>query len=126
LDGFGRKKAARRRRAQVTCDEKGTWGYLIAWEFRPKAGAEDRFEEAYGPNGVWATFFAKGSGFIATELNRDLKEPRRYLTLDLWASQEAYERFRTEHLAEYQAIDAQSEALTEQERELGRFERLGS
>jgi len=109
----------------VTGDAKNTWGYLIAWEFCPKAGAEKRFEEAYGPQGVWAAFFKRGEGFVATELNRDLKDPRRYLTLDLWVSRAAYDKFRADHLAEYQAIDAQCEALTEQETELGRFERLG-
>ena len=104
--------------------DKGTWGYLIAWEFRPRAGAEDRFEKAYRPNGIWASFFAQGKGFIATELNRDLKDARRYLTLDFWASKEAYETFHNQHKSEYHAIDAQCEALTEQETELGRFERL--
>jgi heme-degrading monooxygenase HmoA len=110
----------------MTANERDTWGYLIAWQFRPKAGAESRFETAYGPDGVWAKFFAQGDGFIATELNRDLRDPGRYLTLDLWVSKEAYDRFRSEHIAEYKAIDAQCEELTKQETELGQFERLVS
>jgi heme-degrading monooxygenase HmoA len=97
---------------------------MIAWEFRPKAGAAERFEEVYGPEGLWARFFAQGEGYVGTELNRDLKDPRRYLTLDLWVSKAAYDKFRADHAAEYQAIDAQCEALTEHEAELGRFERL--
>ena len=108
----------------MTALERGTWGYLIAWQFRPKEGAERQFETAYGPNGVWAKLFMQGEGFIATELSRDLQHPRRYLTLDFWASKEAYEQFRTEHVAEYKEIDVQCEELTEQETELGRFERL--
>jgi len=104
---------------------KATWGYMIAWEFRPKVGAEQRFEQAYGPRGVWAEFFAQGEGFIATELSRDLKDAGRYLTLDLWVSKEAYERFHAEHAGEYRAIDAECEAFTDQETELGRFERVG-
>lgn len=108
----------------MTGDPK--WGFMIAWEFRPRPGVEQRFEEAYGPQGVWARFFAKGEGFIATELNRDLNDYGRYLTLDLWTSKAAYESFRARHLAEYQAIDEKCEALTEQEIELGRFERVGS
>jgi len=109
----------------MTGEGNVTWGYMIAWEFRPKGGAASQFEEAYGPQGVWAKFFAQGKGFIATELNRDLKDASRYLTLDLWVSKEAHERFLAEHGGEYRAIDAQCEALTEQENELGRFERLG-
>ncbi len=110
----------------MTTNERDTWRYLIAWQFRPKGGAEREFEAAYGPNGVWAKFFMQGEGFIATELNRDLRDPSHYLTLDLWVSKEAYDRFRSEHIAQYQEIDAQCEALTEQETELGQFERLSS
>ena len=62
----------------MTAPERSNWGYLVAWEFRPKQGAEKRFETAYGPNGVWAKFFAQGDGFIRTELNRDLNNPGRY------------------------------------------------
>jgi heme-degrading monooxygenase HmoA len=110
----------------MTGNHPASWGYIIAWEFRPKRGAKELFERAYGPHGLWARLFAQGEGFIATELNRDLNDATRYLTLDLWVSREAYERFRAEHSGEYEAIDAQCEALTEQEKELGRFERLGS
>jgi len=108
----------------MTGNERGTWGYLIAWQFRPKEGSERRFEAAYGPNGVWAKFFMRGEGYVATELSRDLQHPRRYLTLDFWTSKEAYEGFCSEHMAQYKQIDAQCEELTEQETELGRFERL--
>ena len=108
----------------MTDDHQVSWKYMIAWEFRPKPGAERRFEEAYGPDGIWAAFFKQGEGFITTELNRDLKDPGRYLTLDLWVSKAAYDKFRASHSAEYQAIDALCEALTEHEAELGRFERL--
>lgn len=109
----------------MTDSGRQTWKYLIAWEFRPNVGAEQRFEEAYGPRGIWAQFFRQGEGFVGTELNRDLKDPGRYLTLDLWASKEAYERFRAEFGAEYKNMDARCEELTAHEAELGRFERLG-
>lgn len=97
-------------------------GYLIIWEFRPRKGAENRFQEAYGPQGIWAKFFARGEGFIGTELNLDLKDPTRYLTLDFWESKQAYDAFREAHPAEYQAIDEQCEALTAEEKPLGTFE----
>ena len=123
LHGIGRKKQPPE--AKVIGNQQGKWGYLIAWEFRPKPGHESRFETVYGRDGIWAKFFMQGEGFIGTELNRDLKDRRRYLTLDLWVSKEAYDKFQAVHLAEYRAIDAQCEELTEQETELGRFERLG-
>jgi quinol monooxygenase YgiN len=108
----------------VTNDRQPAWKYMIAWEFRARPGAEKRFEEAYGSHGLWAALFKQGEGFIATELNRDLKDPGRYLTFDLWVSKAAYDKFRARYSAEYQTIDAQCEALTEHEAELGRFERL--
>jgi len=100
------------------------WAYVIAWEFRPKAGGERPFEEAYGSNGIWARLFRQGDGFVATELTRDCNDMTRYVTLDFWESKTAYEKFRAERAADYAAIDAQCESLTAFERELGRFERV--
>jgi quinol monooxygenase YgiN len=105
-------------------NEQRRWAHMIVWEFRPRPGAETRFEEAYGPQGVWAKFFRSDEGFVGTELNRDLKNPGRYITIDLWVSQAAFEAFRAAHMAEYQAIDQQCEALTAEEKPLGTFQRL--
>jgi len=100
------------------------WGYLVLWEFRPRTGSEVRFEQTYGSDGLWARLFKNGEGYIATELNRDLKDPGRYITLDFWTSRKAYDSFRATHSAEYEAIDRQCESLTEYEKQLGAFERL--
>ena len=100
-------------------------GFLIVWEFRAMPGAEKRFEEAYGPDGVWVRFFAQADGYVGTELNQDLKDRSRYITVDLWRSEADYDRFREEHRAEYEAIDRECQALTEKEREIGLFERVG-
>jgi heme-degrading monooxygenase HmoA len=100
------------------------WGFVTVWEFRPRPGMEAEFEKAYGSNGIWAQLFVQEEGFIATELNRDLKDPSRYLTLDFWVSRDAFERFRDAHVSEYQAIDQHCEALTAGEKALGMFERL--
>jgi len=101
------------------------WGFLIAWQFKVRPGMETRFEVIYGPNGDWAMLFQQGEGYIRTELNRDLKESNRYLTLDFWTSAEAYERFRNTHAAKYKALDEECEALTESEVEVGKFIRVG-
>ncbi len=101
-----------------------SWGYLVLWEFRPKKGAEVRFEQAYGQDGPWVELFKQAEGYISTELMRDLKDPNRYITLDVWTSKQAYDLFRTAHLADYESIDRECEALTECENELGTFERV--
>jgi heme-degrading monooxygenase HmoA len=102
------------------------WRYLIIWEFRVLPGMEGRFESVYGPQGEWARFFARDKGFVRTELNYDLKDLRRYVTLDFWVSREAYDDFRRKHAVEYGALDQNFEEMTEKESEIGRFERLGT
>jgi heme-degrading monooxygenase HmoA len=111
-------------RTSVNWQVSGELGYLAVWQFRPRPGAEQRFEEAYGPLGPWARLFARAEGFVRTELNRDLKDSRRYLTLDFWTSKEAYESFRARYAAEYAAIDQECEALTDEEKPLGEFSRV--
>jgi len=98
--------------------------YLVLWQFRPRPGAERHFEETYGPRGAWARLFRTAEGFVRTELNRDLKDLDRYLTLDFWTSKEAYEAFRAKHVTEYAAIDRECEALTMEEKFLGEFSRV--
>jgi heme-degrading monooxygenase HmoA len=83
-----------------------------------------QFESFYGPQGVWADLFARGDGYVATELTRDQLQPQRYLTLDFWTSRQAYEDFRHQHLDEYKAIDIRCEQMTDSEVEVGSFERL--
>jgi heme-degrading monooxygenase HmoA len=100
------------------------WGYVVVWEFRPRPGVESHFEEVYGPRGPWAQLFAGAEGFISMELNRDMKDSGRYLTLDFWRSQEAYDAFRAAHAVAYAAIDRQCEVLTAEENSLGAFERI--
>ena len=97
-------------------------GHVCAWEFvvRPSCVAE--FERIYGSDGDWARLFRRAPGYRCTELHRDRTQPTRFLTLDFWDSREACDRFRRSHAEEYAALDALCEALTEREREIGRFE----
>jgi heme-degrading monooxygenase HmoA len=76
----------------------------------------------YGSTGLWAKFFQQSPAYLRTELLQDPTTTSRYLTLDFWTSRAAYERFKTEHTADYHAIDEKCEALTENELEIGRFE----
>lgn len=95
--------------------------YVIVWEFRVRPGMEKRFAEAYGSHGEWVRLFQQDPAYIRTELMRDMHEPSRYLTLDFWASEAAYEAFRENRKDEYKGIDAKYEEMTEAEREVGRF-----
>jgi len=98
----------------------------VVWEFRVRSGKKHAFERIYGTDGVWARLFRGGEGYIRTDLIRDLKTPRRYLTLDLWISREVYTCFKKENRAEYQAIDERCASLTESELHIGEFQRGSS
>jgi heme-degrading monooxygenase HmoA len=100
------------------------WGYLVIWEFQVCPGMERHFEKVYGSNGDWARLFGQDESYIATQLVRELKAGRTYLSLDFWISQESYDAFRRQHLAEYKSLDRKCEKLTESEREIGRFVRI--
>jgi heme-degrading monooxygenase HmoA len=98
--------------------------YVIVWEFRVIPGMEEQFERAYGADGDWVQCFRRDPAYIHTDLLRDARDAGRYLTVDVWESETAYEAFRTAHKNEYKEIDARYETLTESEREVGRFAAL--
>jgi hypothetical protein len=95
--------------------------FLVIWEFHVRPGCELRFERIYGLTGAWAQLFARDPTYLRTQLQRDLRLPGRYLTLDYWKSESAYDRFHDQNRAEYDVIDRQCEDLTEREVLLGRF-----
>jgi len=95
--------------------------YVVVWEFRVRQDREAEFQEKYGPEGVWAQFFRSSAGHIKTELVRDVTTGLRYLTLDHWQTEEEFNRFREQHLAEYERLDKEMEGLVEKETRLGAF-----
>jgi heme-degrading monooxygenase HmoA len=95
--------------------------YIIVWEFKIRPEVEAEFVEKYGSIGVWARFFRSSEGYIRTELVKDVAAPQRFLTLDYWQSEEAFNDFRKQNLAEYERLDKESAGLTQQETRLGAF-----
>jgi heme-degrading monooxygenase HmoA len=93
----------------------------IVWEFVVKQEFRGQFELAYGPGGAWSKLFAKYPGFRGTTLLRDKKDPRRYLTIDLWKTESQRDQALEESKAEYADLDAAFEEWTETEKELGTF-----
>ena len=100
--------------------------YVILWRFQTRTGMSRDFEEAYGAAGEWARFFARGVGYLGTELHPDPTTSGRYVTIDRWESKDAYERFRAANRSEYDRIDARCEALTDDETLIGRFDSADS
>ena len=97
---------------------------MIALVFRYDVRDPEAFKDAYGPNGDWAQFFRHGTGYIGTELLRDVDEPDRYIVIDRWESIDAYNLFVAEHQTEYleRSDDARIHYL--QELRFGAFENV--
>jgi ribosomal-protein-alanine acetyltransferase len=98
---------------------------VVVWEFQVLPNKRCVFEEAYGPDGIWARFFRDDPSYVRTELMRDPQNPLRYVTIDVWGSREAYERFENHNEREYRAIDKACESLMQNETKLGEFEAPG-
>lgn len=96
--------------------------YIILWEYYVKPDKQTRFEDMYSSNGAWAELFKKGNGYLSTELIRSAEVSERYLTIDRWASLDAYETFLSHWMDEYKTLDLHCEGLTYHESYLGRFD----
>ena len=95
--------------------------HVSLWEFQVKPGSEEVFERTYGPQGEWVNFSKKGEGFVGTELLRNVAKKGRYITVDRWKSQAAFDDFQKKNTNEYQAIDKRCKSLTRVELHLGYF-----
>ena len=99
--------------------------YIAVWEFLVKPGSESAFEQVYGPQGDWMVLFRRAEGHLSTELYRDTKTARRYLTVDRWVSLPSYQVFRRQFAEEHELLDSACETLTEKETPLGAFQPVG-
>jgi heme-degrading monooxygenase HmoA len=88
--------------------------HVIVWRFQVAKRQRDAFERAYGPRGPWVALFTTARGYLGSELIRG-QRAGDYLTLDRWESRAHYDAFRSERSGDYERLDAELEALTEQE-----------
>ncbi len=100
--------------------------YAYLWEFVVAPECAAKFERAYGESGEWVRLFRRASGYVRSELHRDLTQPHRYVTVDYWESEEAWKNFRSRFAAEFDALDKRCAEWTVREAELGRFARVAA
>jgi heme-degrading monooxygenase HmoA len=93
----------------------------IVWESVVEKEARGQFELAYGPGGAWSRLFAQSPGFRGTTLLRDTKNPRRYLTIDLWDTEAQREQALLEREEGYSSLEANLSDWTESRTEVGTF-----
>ena len=94
----------------------------IVWRYAVRPEKQAEFEHAYGAAGTWAQLFAKGAGYLGTELLHETDGT--YLTIDRWRDRTDFDRFMTAHRADYEALDAICDGWTVEEARLGIFDAL--
>ena len=92
--------------------------YVRVWQYEVHPDAVAEFIAAYGPGGDWAELFAGGEGYRGTELFRSTSAPTRFVTIDRWASQDEWDRFRADWTEAYAALDARLDRLTSRQEDL--------
>jgi heme-degrading monooxygenase HmoA len=95
--------------------------FVVVWKFEIAEEQIAAFEAAYGPQGTWASLFRTSPDYLGTELLRDAYIPGSYLTIDRWASEDAFRAFRKDHDQEYESLDRSSDALTSKEARIGAY-----
>ena len=95
--------------------------FVIVWQFEVAEEKIVAFEAAYGPDGAWAQLFRSSPDYHGTELLRDAYVSGNYLTIDRWASEDAFRAFRKNHDAAYETLDRASDDLTAREARIGAF-----
>ncbi len=96
--------------------------FTVIWEFHVLPELRSEFERIYGCDGKWARLFCCDVAYGGTGLLKGREDEQRYLTLDVWDSEKAYREFVEKHRAEYEALDAVCEGLTQSEKRFGSFE----
>jgi heme-degrading monooxygenase HmoA len=95
--------------------------FVVVWQFEIAEEKVPAFEAAYGPEGAWAKLFRTSPDYLGTELLRDAYIPGSYLTIDRWASEEAFRAFRKDHDAGYETLDRACDAMTSRETRIGAY-----
>ena len=93
----------------------------IVWEFVLKEHYRGVFELAYGPGGAWSKLFSDCPGFRGTTVMRDVKDPRRYLVVDLWDTGAQRDQALRERETGYADMQVSFDQWTETRREVGVF-----
>ncbi|MBI9065956.1 MAG: hypothetical protein JEZ09_01610 [Salinivirgaceae bacterium] len=93
----------------------------IIWEYKVKPDQASNFEDIYGKNGEWVTFFKKSKAYKKTELVIKDLENNMYMTIDTWKSLDLYEQFFKQNLKEFKRLNNKFKNLLLEENQVGIF-----
>ena len=91
------------------------------WSYEVKADRAAAFRGAYGPDGVWAAFFAESADYLGTDLLEDRSRPNRFVTIDYFREPDARQKLVDARAATYREIDAEWGTATISESFIGEF-----
>jgi heme-degrading monooxygenase HmoA len=69
------------------------------------ADSISKFIKAYGSAGDWARLFARAEGFVRTELYRSAEAQARFVTVDVWSNEAAWQAFVNRWGAAYAVLE---------------------
>lgn len=96
--------------------------YVIVREFKVEPGNETTFESAFDPRtGSRARLFAASDAFLGSELLRGDADTTRFLAVERWRSQRAYERFGISHSEDFERLEREAAEMTSSQRLVGDF-----
>ena len=96
--------------------------HLRIWKFKPPAGREQEFSEAYDGSGRWAELFGRANGYRGSKLFRPAEAGGWWLTIDRWDSEADFQAFQDNLGDDYRALDAELEEVAGDEEFVGAFE----
>jgi hypothetical protein len=83
--------------------------------------ARGQFELAFGPGGAWSKVLARCQGFRGTTLLRDVDDPRRYVTVELWDAIALRDNALVENKTAFDELMTAFSTWTDSRTELGTF-----
>jgi len=92
------------------------------WKFKPPAGREGEFAEAYSSSGDWAQLFRNAPGFQGTTLLKPTEAGGWWMTIDRWNAPDNFDAFIQVFGEQYRALDAELEGVAGEEQFVGAFE----
>jgi heme-degrading monooxygenase HmoA len=85
--------------------------HVRIFEYDVAPAQADGFAAAYGAEGDWARLFARGHGYLGTELFRCVPAGSRWITVDRWTDEAAWQAFLDAWGTEYAALDRRLHGL---------------
>jgi hypothetical protein len=82
------------------------------------------FELTFGPGGACSELLGPSPGFRGLTLMRDVADPRRYLVVEVWESQERRAEALAARQTGFSELEASFDRLASSRKELGNFRLL--